>query len=139
MQAVAFVRSEDESAIFLDRAAKSGAKLILFVGRDCIVEIAARVERIVAQKIVEVSVDGVRARFCDHIDYRSRIPAIFGVKRIREHAKFFDGIRRGLNGRTVYENVVPVSAVDHVIVGATAAAIDGDDAGIFAARKQISA
>src|SRR5260370_36615702 len=53
---------------------------------------------------------------------------MFGVVGIGDDAKLLDGIRRGLHGRQVSEEVVAVASVYGVIVGATPATVDSDDA-----------
>ena len=79
----------------------------------------------------------VGSGFRDNVDHRAGVAAVFGVKGVGKHAEFFDGIGRRLNRGAVHEDVVPVSAIDHVIVGTAATAIHRNDAGIAAACEKV--
>ena len=71
----------------------------------------------------------VRAGFGNHVHDGAGVPPVLRVERIGDDAKFFDRIRRRLDGRQIREEVVAVAAVHGIVVGAAAAAVDGDDAG----------
>ena len=92
-QPVSFVRTKYKCLVFLDRRAERGPELILFVVQKKRIEISPGVQRIVADELVEIAVYGVRPGFGDDVHHRTRVPPVFGVKRIGQNAKFFDGIR----------------------------------------------
>ena len=73
----------------------------------------------------------VGSGFCYYVHDRTRIPAVLGVEGVGDDAKFFDAIRRRLDGGKVHELVVGIAAVDAEIIGAGASAVDRNRACIL--------
>src|SRR6266568_4767621 len=98
-----------------------------------------RIQMVVAEKLVEAAVYLVRAGLGDHIDHGARVAAVFRVKRVGNNLELLDAVRRLFHGGQVGEEVVAVAAVYGIVVGAAAAAIDGDDAGFVRTIEEVVA
>src|SRR5208337_374145 len=138
-QAVPLVRCKQKTLILLDGTAQRRAKLILLVVGYRGVKKALGVQHLVPKKFVEITVYGVGSGFRDHVDHRTRVAPILRVEGVRQYPEFLDRIRRRLDGWSVHENIVAVSAVHHVVVRPPAAAIHRYNPGAAAAVKQVSA
>ncbi len=100
-------------------------------GRGVLVRVNGfRVQHGVPEELERATMKTVCAGLRDHVDDRTGIAAVLRVKRVRDHAKFFNRVGRRLNRGQVREQVVSVATVHRVIVGPAAAAIDGDHAGL---------
>src|SRR5579885_775140 len=119
----AFKRSEEKCAVFSDRPAERAPELILIELRFCRVEESLRVQNLIPEILIHVSVPLIRSRLRHHVHDRARIPPVLCIKRIADDAKFFDSVWRRLNRRQVHKLIVRVTAVDAEIIGAIAAAI----------------
>ena len=127
------VRNKEKGPVFFDRAAERAAELVLIPLRSGGVEIALRVEHGVAEILVQIAMELIRAGLGNDVDHGTRVSAVLGVKRIGDDAEFLDAVRRGLNRRQVDELVVGVAAVHAEIVGAGAAAVDRNRARVLGA------
>ena len=95
------------------------------------------VQNVISEEFVKASVQIIGSRFGNHVDDGAGIAAVFRVKRIGDHFEFLNAIRRRFDRGQICKQVVSIAAVDGVIVGAPAAAIHGDDAGLVRAIKEI--
>ncbi len=98
--------------------------MILFIIQQEGIEVSLRVERLVAEELVEIAMNTVGAGFRNHVYHRPGVAAVFRVEGVGDDSKLFDRVRRGLNRRGVNEYVVAIASVHHVIVGATAASVN---------------
>ena len=101
------------------------------------VEVAVGVQDIVAKELVHVAVDSVGAGLGDHVDDRAGVSSVFGVEGVGEDTKFFNRVRGRLHGGKVRELIVGVATIDAEVVGASTAAVHGNNAGLIAAVEQI--
>jgi len=138
-QAIAFVGAEDKCPVFFDWSSEGRSELILLIVQKKWIEVAAIIQHVIAEKFVKIAVNSIGAGFGDDVYDGAGITTVFGIESVGQNTKLFDGIRRRLNGRSVHEDVVSVSTVHHVVVGATAAPVDGNGAGIIAAEEEIVA
>ena len=73
----------------------------------------------------------------DYVYHRSGVSSVFGIEAISNYAKFFDAVRRRLYRRQIREQVVSVTTVHRIIIGAPSPAIHGDHASFIRAVEQI--
>src|ERR1039458_3912415 len=135
----AFIRDKEECPVLPERTAESPTELVLVELRLDRVEVPLRVEHFVAEILIHVAVPPVGARLGDDVDDSAGVASVLRVEGIADHAKFFDGVRRGLNGGQVDELVVGVAAVDTEIIGAITATVDGNGSGAVDAIKRSAA
>ena len=90
------------------------------------VEESLRVQILIPEKFVGVSVNFVRSGLRYDVHDRSGVAPVLRIKRIRQYAKFGNGVRRWLNRGETRELVVPITAIYCEIVVATAATIHAD-------------
>ena len=106
-------------------------------GLGC-VEVSLRIQDLIAQELIHVSVELVGSGFSHHVDNGAGIPSILGVEGIGDDAEFFHAIRTRLHGRQVNEHVVGISAIDTEIVGAPTPAVHGNTSNVAASVVKIS-
>ena len=134
-----FIRTEEKSSIFLDRAAQGASELIHDEGRLGGIEVAAGIERAVAMKFIDVSVQLIGSRLGDHVHDRTGVAAIFGIKCISQNAEFFYAVGTRLDSGQVGEHVIRVAAIHAEIVGAATATVHGNTAHVAAAEIEVGA
>src|SRR5262249_14907271 len=78
--AASLVRSKEEGAVALDRAAKGAAELVLVKSRLGDVEVALRVQGIVSEEFVDIAVKVVGAGLGDNVYNSAGIAAVFRVE-----------------------------------------------------------
>src|SRR5690348_8943552 len=89
----AFVVSEQEELILLDRAAQRTAKAVALELRDRpLIEKITRVQRAVAKKIVNRSMQFVGPGSGHDTHLAARTLAVFGAVGVAHHIEFADGI-----------------------------------------------
>ena len=137
--AAAFIGEEKESAVLFDRPAERTPKLILIEHRLHGIEIALRVQRGIAEVVVDIAVQLVGPRLGDDIHHRARVASVLRVKGIGNDAEFLDAVRGRLHGGCVHELIVGVAAVHAEIVGARPAAVYRYRSGIVGAEEQAAA
>src|SRR6267142_310558 len=125
--AVTFKASKEKSLVLDDRSTQRSSKLVLQIIQFLRIEETARIQILVAEKLVYIPVKIVRAGLSDHVHNRSRVAAVFGIERVCQYAELSDVVGRGLDGRQIGKLVVAVAAVHRVIVVAAAASINADD------------
>ena len=79
----------------MDGPSESAPKLVLFesrLRRGCEGE-GMGIQVIVAQELVKAAMYIVGAGLGDHVDDRSRVPAVFRIKGIGDDAKLFNTVR----------------------------------------------
>ena len=96
-----------------------------------------RVQNGIAEIFVNIAVKIIGARLGNHIHHRARVAPVFGIEGIGDDAKLLDAVGRGLDGRQVDELVVGIAAVYAEVVGAGAAAIDGNRTGIIGTKEKL--
>ena len=74
----------------------------------------------------------VRAGFCDNVYHCTGIAPILGIKRVGQHPKFLDAVRRRLDGGQIRELVVSVAAIHRKVVVASATSVYAHHAGPIA-------
>ena len=74
----------------------------------------------------------VRARFCHNVHHCTGVAPILGIKRVGQHPKFLDAVRRRLDGGQIRELVVSVAAIHREVVVASAAPVYAHHAGPIA-------
>ena len=90
--AISLVGHKEEGFLFLDRAAKRSPKLILQIIEFRRIKKALGIEPLISEELIHVAMKIVGPGLCDHVHDRARIAAVFGVKRIRQHAEFLDAV-----------------------------------------------
>ena len=73
----------------------------------------------------------IGSRLCDHVDHGAGVASVFRVERVGEDAEFFDaesGV--GCTVGQVDELIVGVAAIHAEVVGAPAAAVHRNHAGL---------
>ncbi len=123
--------------ILPDRSTQSSSELILFKVWSSEVKKTSGVQYLVTKKLKHVTVKIVCARFRYHVDDAARIPAVLGVKSVRQDAKLLNGIRRRLDHRQVDELVVGLAPVHGVVVRTSATAVHRDDSRLVAAVEKV--
>src|SRR6266850_3002599 len=131
--AVTLIGSEEKSLVLDDRSTQRGSKLVLQIIQFLRIEKTARIQILVAEKLVRVPVKIVCAGLSDNVHNCSGVAAIFGIKCVCQYTEFGDGVGGGLDCRKICKLVVAVAAVHRVIVVTAAASIDADDPGTIAA------
>ena len=122
VQADPLVVGEEEGLVLPDRRPQGGAELVAGQGRlrGGLVEVVARVQRVVAEELVAGAVEGVRARARDRVDDASRRAAVLRRVVARQHRELLDGVDAQVHaarapGRAVGV-VVDAHAVQAVVV-----------------------
>ena len=136
---LAFEAGEEECAVVLDRAASRAAVVAVLErtlrGARKRLEEIPRVQFVVAQKLVQRSVEFVGAGLDDRVDHRARIAAVLGgsLGLDAEFGQRIDREQRGLRaghaalveGRLIAERIVVIDAVDQEDIRLFALAIHG--------------
>src|ERR1700735_61179 len=92
-QPVPFIRSKNECLVFLDGTAHGSAELILLIVQQERVEKTLGVQRLIAEELVEIAVQTVRAGFRHHVDNRPGVAPVFRIEGVGDDSKFFNRIR----------------------------------------------
>ena len=135
--AAALVGGEEECPVFLDGPAKCAPELVLLEIRLFTVQWSGRIQHLVAEKFVHVAMKGIGPGLGHYIDHRAGVASVFRIERVGQHPELFDGIRAGLHRGKIGELVVGVAAVHAEVVGASAAAIHRNHAGVVAAVEEV--
>ena len=119
---------EEEELVALDRAAEGAAKLILREGIDADALIVVLPRVCVQPVVLHVSIGGamelVGAALEDADDAAAVDVAVIGRGVGGEHMHFFEGLGGGTVRDDVVEGLVHIDAVDGVVVGLGAVAVD---------------
>src|SRR6266850_348511 len=135
--AVTFKGSEEKSLVLNERSTQRSSKLVLQVIQFLRIEETARIQILVAKKLIHVSVKIVRAGLGDHVHNRSRVAAVFGIERVCQYAELSNSVGRGLDRREIRKLVVAVASIHRVIVVTAAASVDAHDPGTIAAINTV--
>ena len=135
--ALSFVRAKEESLVFDDRSAQRRAELVVAesaLGIRIAVKKISRVHGVVAQEFESRTVKMIRPRLGDDVDHRAAVASVFGAE-LRLQVEFLDRVNRQNRSRSsadaglvesgiVEKRIVVVGAVERVVVGAVAAAVN---------------
>ena len=81
---------------------------------------------VVAEELIERAVKRIGARLCDHVDHPAAAPAKLRTKAVRHYLKLRRTVGCRRDGKVVVLGKHDRNAIQHEIVAAKPAAIDGD-------------
>ena len=93
--APAFIGAKNKSFVLLKGTTEGATKLVLLDRRlgSGLEGKTVGVENVIAKKFVSAAVEVIGAGFCDNVDHRTGVAAVFCVEGAGDNAKFLDAIR----------------------------------------------
>ena len=119
------VVDKKENLVFLYRATKCSAKLVLNVNAASWGIVVPGIQVSVAQKVEGVAVKTVGSGLGDDIDLAAAVVAIFGIEVIGNNAKFGDRVQIWNERGAIVNAFLRVSSIDHEPICTRSTAVDG--------------
>ena len=124
-EAGSLVVAKDEGAVFPDRPAQEGSKLVAFERLLALVEIVDRIQLVVADEFISPAMHLVGAGFQDDVD-GCAAAAELGAHRIFFGTKLLDGVGRRQHDHSAQSKFVVIHTVQQEIVVGDAKSIHRD-------------